>query len=348
MMNLICSALIANAIVKWFFMKIAIIKLSSLGDIIHTMVALQFIKNRYPESVIDWVVEERFKGILEHNPHINKIHSLNFYKAKKKKSLFLLFREFGKIRKFGQYDLIIDAQGLIKSAIVSKLIHGTRISGFDKHSIRESLASKFYNYKVSISYDKNTIDRNVAVICEPLDIKVLKNEIINKSLFLFSISEFVIPQKPYIVFVIGSTWESRNYPKEKFLELAETLKKSCVVVWGNEQEKEKADWMVNKSNYIKVMPFLSLDDLKFVILNSSLVIGNDTGPTHIAWGINIPSITIFGPTPTDRVYQTKINKVIKSSSKVDHFNLDKNDYSISDIEVEDIVKISQELLQINL
>jgi heptosyltransferase-1 len=106
--------------------------------------------------------------------------------------------------------------------------------------------------------------------------------------------------------------------------------------------------MVNKSNYIKVMPFLSLDDLKFVILNSSLVIGNDTGPTHIAWGINIPSITIFGPTPTDRVYQTKINKVIKSSSKVDHFNLDKNDYSISDIEVEDIVKISQELLQINL
>jgi len=325
-------------------MKIVIIKLSSLGDIVHAMVTLQFIKNHYPDSTIDWIVEERFKEILANNPHINKIHSLNFHRVKEKKSLLLLFKEFTKIRKFGQYDLIIDAQGLIKSAIVAKLIHGNRTIGFDNNSIRETLASYLYNYKVSIDYDKNTIDRNVKVICEPLDIKVQSNEIINKSLFLFSKSEFVIPQKPYMVFVIGSTWESRIYPKEKFVELAETLEKSCLVVWGNDQEKEKADWMSDESSYIEVLPKLSLDDLKHIIQNASLLIGNDTGPTHMAWGLNTPSITLFGPTPVNRVYQTSINTALKSSSKVDHFNLDKNDFSIKEIKVDDIASLARELL----
>ena len=73
-------------------MKIAIVKLSSLGDIVHAMVVLQFIKKHYPESVIDWVVEKRFKGILENNPHINQIHTVNLNFVKRDKSLKLLFK----------------------------------------------------------------------------------------------------------------------------------------------------------------------------------------------------------------------------------------------------------------
>ena len=75
-----------------------------------------------------------------------------------------------------------------------------------------------------------------------------------------------------------------------------------------------------------------------------MLIGNDTGPTHMAWGLNIPSITIFGPTPINRVYQTPINRVIKSDSEVDHYNLDKNDFSICDIKSDDIIKMARELL----
>ena len=83
-MNLISRALIVNAIVKWFFMKIAIVKLSSLGDIVHSMVILQFIKKNYPNSIIDWVVEKRFQDVLQNNPHINKIHTVNLNEAKKR------------------------------------------------------------------------------------------------------------------------------------------------------------------------------------------------------------------------------------------------------------------------
>ena len=326
-------------------MKIAIVKLSALGDIIHAMVALQFIKQKYPDCQIDWIVEEGFKGILENNPDINKIHSVNIKKAKKNKTLKLLFQEFKKIRQFGKYDLVIDAQGLIKSAIVAKFIQSKKISGFDKNSIRESLASVLYQYKTSIAYDANTIDRNVKVICNPLGLKVSSNAIINKRPFLFSQSKTLPPGKPYVLFVIGSTWESRNYPKEKFAQVAQALKMNCLVVWGNTSEKIKADWMAEQSDFIEALPKLTLDNLKCIIQHSSLLIGNDTGPTHMAWGLNVPSITLFGPTPVNRVYQTPINRVLKSNSKVDHFHLDKGDYSIKEIAVSDIVKISKELLK---
>ena len=329
-------------------MKIAIIKLSSLGDIVHSMVVLQFIKKHYPASEIDWIIEKRFQGVLENNPHINQIHTINLNAAKKQRSLKLLFKELIQVKKYGKYDLVIDLQGLIKSAIITKFISSRKIVGFDKNSIRERLASYFYNQKVAIGYDKNTIERYVKLISEALKIKITKDNLTNKELYLFSKSKLLIPQTPYIVFIIGSTWKSRIYPKEKYTQVANAIKKDCIVVWGNEKEKEIAEWMRNKSKYIQVMPKLSLDDLKRVISHASLLIGNDTGPSHMAWALNRPSITLFGPTPVERTFQTPINKVLQSSSKINHFKLDKNDFSIKEIKASNIIKIANDLLRENI
>jgi len=329
-------------------MKIAIVKLSALGDIVHTMVALQFIKNYYPDSQIDWFIDEQFKSVLEYNPHIRKIHTVSFKKAKKEKSILSILKELKKIRVLGEYDLVVDAQGLIKSAIVTRIISAKKYAGFGKKSIREPLASIFYNHKVSIGYDKNTIDRNIKVICSPLNIIVDSDKIIDKQPFIFSSNQEQLYIKPYIVFVPGSSWESRNYPKEKFVEIAIKLNKKCVVIWGNLQEKEKAEWMEKQSSLIKASKKLNLDELKKLINNSILTIGNDTGPSHIAWGMNKPSIILFGPTPISRVCQTPINRVIKSSSKVNPLALDKNDYSIKEIRVDDVVEISEKLIKVSL
>ena len=326
-------------------MKIAIVKLSSLGDIIHSMVALQFIKKYHPESEIDWIVEERFKELLINNPHLNAVHTVCL---KEIKSWRLFLNEIRKIKNFGSYDVVIDAQGLIKSSIVSRLIKSKKRVGFDRRSIREPLATCLYTDKVYVDYSKNTIDRMVELICFPFDIEVSTDEIINKSLFIYTSSRVKVPKKPYIVFVIGSTWENRNYPKEKFLRVVKSLETRCIVLWGNEQEKEKAFWMKRQSALIEIMPLLSIDELKYVIKNSCLLIGNDTGPTHMAWGLNIPSITLFGPTPVHRVYETPINRTLNSSSKVDQFNLDRNDFTIKEIKVNNVVKISKELLKLKL
>jgi len=325
-------------------MKIAIVKLSALGDIVHTMFVLQFIKKHYPFSEIDWIVEKKFKGILEYNPHINEIKSINLQKAKREKSLLVLIRELYKVKSFGNYDLVIDFQGLIKTAIVSKLLKSKKIVGFDWNSIREGLASFVYNQKVNIGYDQNTILRYKKLVSESLNIEISEKEILKKERYLFSNSSIELPKKSYIVFVIGSTWESRNYPKEKFIKVANQLKKDCLVVWGNEKEREKAEWMKNESIYISVMPKLSLDDLKYVIANSILLIGNDTGPSHMSWALNIPSVLLFGPTPVERLYPTNINRALKSSSKINHLKFDRNDFSIKEIKVSKIVTTAQIIL----
>jgi len=329
-------------------MKIAIVKLSSLGDIVHSMLILQFIKKYYPDSVIDWIVEKRFKGILENNPHINQIHTVNLEMIKRNRSLKLFFTEISKVGKFGNYDVVVDLQGLVKSAIITMFINSRKKVGFDKNSIRERSASYIYNQKVAIGYDKNTIERYVKLISEALKIQITKDDITNKQLCLFSKSKLLIPQTPYIVLVIGSTWPSRNYPKEKFLQVAKALSISSIVVCGSEQEKEKAEWMSGESNYIQVMPKLSLEDLKRVIGHASLLIGNDTGPSHMAWASNTPSVILFGPTPIERSFQTPINKVLASNSEINHYKLNKNDFSIKEIKVNDVVKIAKELLGLSL
>jgi heptosyltransferase I len=326
-------------------MKIAIVKISALGDIVNSMIVLQFIKKYYPTSKIDWIVEKRFKGILENNPHIDQIQTINLHKAKKNKSLKLLYQELASVKKFGEYDLVIDFQGLIKTAIVAKLIRSKKVIGFDFSSIREKLAAFFYDQTVNIGYDQNTILRNAKLASESLSIKISKEDILRKNLFLFTESNLNLPDKPYIVFVIGSTWKSRNYPKEKYVEVANLLKKDCLVIWGSDREKQKAEWIKAESSYVKVMPKLSLDDLKKVISHSSLLIGNDTGPSHISWALNIPSILLFGPTPVERMFQTVSNRALKSNSQINHMKLDQKDFSIREISAHEVVKIAKVLLK---
>jgi heptosyltransferase-1 len=94
------------------------------------------------------------------------------------------------------------------------------------------------------------------------------------------------------------------------------------------------------------MPRLDLNNLKALIAQSDLLIGNDTGPTHMAWALNRPSITIFGPTPVSRVYQTELNRVIKSPSIVNPYKLNKQDYSINEINENAIIDLAKELLSL--
>lgn len=330
-------------------MRIAIVKLSALGDIVHAMVALQFIKAQYPNCTIDWVVEQQFADILQHNPDISRILTVNLKALKQNK--LNIFAEINKIRGYAKqdYDLVIDAQGLLKSAITARLL-GNKIAGFDINSIRESAAAWFYDIKINCPYHENTIDRNATVLSAPLGFSITKDAILGKKPFLFAdnpalkLNDYFPSNSKTVLFVIGSTWPSRNYPAEKFVAIAKQLALPCLVIWGNSEEKTKAEWMSAQCANIKVMPKLDLNALKAVIAKTDLVIGNDTGPTHIAWGLNVPSITLFGPTPVSRIYQTDINKAIKSNSTVNPYKLNKNDWSIKEIDENIIIHQAQSLL----
>ena len=332
-------------------MKIAIVKLSALGDIIHAMVVLQFIKQHLPNSTIDWVVEEGFKDILSNNPDINEIHTVSIKKAKQQKSIKLLFNEIKKLRKLPRYDIVIDTQGLIKSAIVSRAIPSDQTFGFDRNSLRESFAAKFYTDVCSISYDENIIKRNITVISSALSIVASHNDILNKQSFLFSnsqiSSDLLSDSKANIALIPGASFKSKIYPVDQYAQIANELKSQAnfIVLWGNQSERNMAEQIQKNAPEVHIADKLTLDELKGFITQTDLVIGGDTGPTHMAWALNVPSITLFGSTPGYRnTYITDINRVIESESEVDPYKINKNDFSIKTIKVNDIVKITKELL----
>jgi heptosyltransferase-1 len=313
---------------------------------------LQFIKQHLPNSTIDWVVEEGFKDILANNPDINEIHTVNIKKAKQQKSIKLLFNEIKKLRKLPRYDIVIDTQGLIKSAIVSWAIPSDQTFGFDKNSLRESFAAKFYTDTCSISYDENIIKRNITVISSALSIAISHSDILNKQSFLFSnsqiSSDLLTNSKANIALIPGASFKSKIYPVDQYAQIANELKSQAnfIVLWGNESEKNMAEKIQKIAPEVHIVDKLTLDGLKAFIAQTNLVIGGDTGPTHMAWALNIPSITLFGSTPGYRnTYITDINRVIESESEVDPYKINKNDLSIKTIKVNDIVKITKELLK---
>jgi len=331
-------------------MRIAIVRLSALGDIINSALILQFIKQAHPDAHIEWICEEVFAPIIEKHPLIDKVHTVSIKRAKKTKSFSLLLQNISSLRSLGDFDKIIDLQGLLKSALVSRFI-GKNIYGFDKDSIREGIASKLYMFHTHIPYEENSIWRSLVLVADALDISITKEMVENKKAALSYAHEdnitqdLLSTQKKNIGLVIGASWPSKTYPKENFTQLSKLLDANVIVIWGSAQEQEDALFIQSQFSEVKLAPKLSLTQLTALIDSLDLVIGNDTGPTHIAWAMNIPSITLFGPTPASKMmWEGKQHIAMESSSPVNPLKLNRNDFSIKEISPQEISLQAKELL----
>ena len=331
-------------------MKIAIVKLSALGDIVHAMVVLQFVKKINKKIQIDWIVEEKYKALLDNNPDISNIHVVNLQRAKKKKSVSLLFKEFRQLRKIGHYDLVIDMQGLIKSAIVTKLISSKKTIGFDKNSSKEGFSSYFYSSSFEIDYGLNVICRNVQLVSSAMNLTITKEELKTKKSFLYSkniyFEENISLNKKNILLIPGASNNSKCYSVKKLAELTTLVDANFLIIWGSLIEKKMADKIKSIAPSVNICGKLSIDSLVSLISQVNLVIGPDTGPTHMAWALNIPSITLFGSTPGYRnSFVTNINRIIESNSTVNPYKINRNDYSINNIKVSEICNLTKKLLK---
>lgn len=326
-------------------LRIAIVRLSALGDIINTAVILQIIAEHCPDAHVDWFVEEAFSSVLESHPLIQNVIPLPIKRMKKNRSLPLFFQTLKTLRSLPPYDTVIDAQGLLKSAIVAWLLKG-KVHGFDRKSARESIASCFYSTTSSIPYDEGVVHRNVKIVTDALGIPYDEENIRTKK------PVFPLKERPQVLnentkniaCVIGASWPSKCYPKELFADLCRQLPYPCYLIWGSESELHDAVWIADHAENAIIAPKLSLPELISFIGHCDLTVGNDTGPTHIAWAMNRPSITLFGPTTERMIYPTPVNIGIKSPSAVDIFHIDRNDFSIAQIEPRAIAQKIQELL----
>ena len=326
-------------------MKIAIVRLSAIGDIVQSMIVLQFIKKKFPDASIDWFVDNQFATLLDDCIEIDNVIKLDLKKIKQNKSLILLFKTLRKLQTFKKYDYVFDLQGLIKSAVITRFIPARERIGFDKNSTRERFASYFYSKKYKFPYHENVVMRYINIVASALDITVSEREIKCKKPFFNLSSKKAREVKPTILIVLGASFDSKIYPVDKYVQIVNALQANFVALWHSKKEFEMAERLQSLSGGLSITNCKNFSELKQLVINSDLVIGGDTGPTHIAWALNIPSVTIFGSTPLERnCFITDKNLAISYGNKVNAYKINKQEFSISLIKPELVLSLIKGLL----
>ena len=319
--------------------NIAVIKLSALGDIVHAVVILQFIKKHLPKAKITWFADAKFSEILFLCPQISRVVSLPLKNGEYKKSLELI----ASTKQEGKFDYVIDLQGLLKSAAVAKLL-GKNSYGFDKFSVKEPLAAMFYGHKFNCDYGENIILRNLGLTAFALGFSFSEDEILAKQpCFSASQSKFDSSKKKILIAPFASE-PSKIYDKfSDVIALLDEPKNEIFICYNGEKEEKEALNLIKNSN-AKTLN-LSLKELVSFISSCDLVIGNDSGVTHIAWAQNRPSITLFGNRPAERnTYATPVNLTLDAGKKIDAKKIDKSDFCVRDIAPQTIANAAKRLL----
>ena len=311
--------------------------------------AIQFIRKHIANAHISWFCDARFEQIARLLAGVDEVIALPL---KDKKFL----KSFGILRqKQGQFDIIIDLQGLLKSALVSRIL-GKNIFGFDRFSAKEGLASIFYTHKYSCNYDKNIILRNLELCAFALNFSFDEKEILTKKPCFLKNSR--IPNENSRIPSDNSRIPNKNsrIPSKKILiapfasesskcyaHFASVIKGAkefaqCFLVAGSEPERKKAAKLA--SSGATLLAPLDLAQILEFMDTCDLIIGNDSGITHLAWAQNYATITLFGNRSGARnAFATPKNLIIQATPKheIDAFHIDKSDFCINDIDPAQII-----------
>ncbi|GAA9918216.1 lipopolysaccharide heptosyltransferase I [Helicobacter pylori] len=320
-------------------MKIAIVRLSALGDIIVSAVFLALIKERFTNAQIEWFVDERFGAILEHSPYIDKLHPIALKSTLTTFNPLKIFKLFKSLRAY-EYNIVIDMQGLIKSALITQMLKAPKKVGFDYASAREGLSAFFYSQKVSIAYNEPILKRNFTLLSHALNLpkKEISEGLSSRSkVFSYQDSPKIDAlnlneNKPKILFVLETSKINKTYPIERFKELALALENFQIcLLWHASEDKATALYGALKNQRdVLLLPKLTLNEVKALLFKMDLIIGGDTGITHLAWALQKPSITLYGNTPMERFkLESPINVSLTGNSNA---NYHKKDFSIQNIE----------------
>ncbi len=320
-------------------MKIAIVRLSALGDIIVSAVFLAAIKECLPNAQIEWFVDERFSAILEHSPYIDKLHPIALKSVLTTFNPLKIFKLFKSLRAY-EYDIIIDMQGLVKSALITQMLKAPKKVGFDYASAREGLSMFFYSQKVSIAYDEPILKRNFTLLSHALNLpKKEISEGLSSRFKVFSYQDSpkinalnLNQNKPKILFVLETSKINKTYPIERFKELALMLEnfQICLLWHADEHKATTLYHALKHQRDVLLLPKLTLNEVKALLFKMDLIIGGDTGITHLAWALQKASITLYGNTPMERFkLESPINVSLTGNSNA---NYHKKDFSIQNIE----------------
>jgi len=280
-------------------MRILLVKTSSLGDIIHTLPALTDAQHHYPDLQCDWVVEEAFAEIPAWHPAVNRVIPVALRRWRKKWWKMLFHHEW---RQFKQeltqdsYDYVIDAQGLLKSAWLTSQARGLRC-GFDSNSARESIASFFYHKYFFVSNQQHAVERLRKLFAQILNYDLPQSPVDYGITGHFS-NQTTAKQK-IIILLHSTTWHTKHWIEPYWTQLAQRIITKGYAIrlpWGNERERLRAEKIAAIHPQIGVIPKSDLSHLAIELMQAHAVVGIDTGLSHLATALNIPTITLYSVT----------------------------------------------------
>jgi 3-deoxy-D-manno-octulosonic-acid transferase/heptosyltransferase-1 len=287
------------------------VKLSAIGDVIHTLPSLAALRGLYPDAHITWVVEEAAAGLVKDHPYLDEVLVSRRKKWNKDFRGGRFRQPLGEIKYFirtlrqRNYDLVIDFHGLFKSSIIIYLSRGKRKLGYDSW---QELSGLFLNEKIPEDMNKHAVDRYLDFIRylggKPDRAQFVlpsgkKTEEKAQSL----LRKYNLEDKKFIAVNPVALWETKLWSDEKFAGLADLIIDKLqmkVVFTGNEKESlEKITSLMNKGS-VNLGSQTSLSELAFIYKKARLVISTDSGPMHLAAAVGTPVIALFGPTDPAR------------------------------------------------
>jgi lipopolysaccharide heptosyltransferase I len=272
---------------------ILFIKTSSLGDVIHHMPALTEARRARPGARFAWLVEEAFAPLVKLHPGVNEVFPVAWRRWRKTFYLPTTLREIAaslQAIRDRRYDEIIDSQGLMRSATIARLSHGRR-HGYDRHSIREPLASAFYDRRYSVSRELHAVERNRILTARALGYSPQ-----GAPDYGLDRAALAAPERRYAVLLHATARLSKEWPQVNWIALGRALARDdleLVLPWGTEAERARAERIAEALPAARVLERQSLDAVARLIAGASFVVGVDTGLMHLAAALGVPLVAIF-------------------------------------------------------
>jgi heptosyltransferase-1 len=278
--------------------KILLIKTSSLGDVIHALPAVTDLKAAGGAARIDWVVEESLVPIVKLHPAVDDIIPVAMRRWRRAWWRCSIRDEVSAYRRrlrAKTYDAIVDAQGLIKSALIARAARGVR-HGLDFHSAREPLAL-FYHHTYRIPWDMHAVERTRLLVARAVGYAVPP------------ICDYGIQASPrtfewlatdsYAVLLHASSGDYKLWSEQNWQLLGDALNAggiTCVFPCGSPQERQRSERIARNLRAAVVPPALGLAELAGLLAGARTAVGIDTGLTHLAAALGVPTVGIYNAT----------------------------------------------------
>ena len=295
-------------------MQILLVRLSSMGDLLHSLPALTDAARALPNATFDWLTDEAFAQIPKWHSSLGSVIPVPSYPFGGGRISSAIRsrhpRGFLRTLRKKHYDLIIDLQGEWKSALAARFAKGP-VAGYDSASIHEWGAQFFYGKRFHVTKEQHSIQRMRSLVAQALGYAVPAD-------MQYGIDTSRLPEvasfvdKPYLVFIHSTSWESKCWPEVYWQQLvSDALDNgfSIVLPWGTDAERDRAARIAGGSERVAILPKLSISEKAAVIAGAEGTVGLDTGLSHIAAALGIPSVTLYGATDPELIGASGKNQI---------------------------------------